>query len=50
MFEYRYGLTDGARHTLEQTGEKFNISKNRVCQLIARVKYEIGKASSGTAE
>ena len=48
MFEYRYGLADGVRHTLNETGARFGISGNRANQLIARVKYEIEQSNGGS--
>ena len=39
------GITDGKAHTQKETGQKFGISGNRVGQLEARMKYEIGLQS-----
>lgn len=44
IFEYRNGLTDGTKHTLEETGKKFGISGGRAGQIEARVWYEVEQA------
>jgi RNA polymerase primary sigma factor len=33
IIRYRYGLTDGKAHTLEQTGRKFNLTRERIRQI-----------------
>ena len=33
IIKYRYGITDGKAHTLEQTGEKFNLTRERIRQI-----------------
>ena len=43
FFEYRNGLTDGTKHTLKETGEKFGVGGTRARQIIARVEYELGR-------
>lgn len=47
IFEFRYGLVDGKKHTLEETGKKFSISGTRVMQITARVQYEIENIVNG---
>ncbi len=41
VFEFRNGITNGTRHSQRETGEKFQISRERVGQLEARVWYEV---------
>ena len=43
IFEYRNGITDGIKHTLKETGQKFGIGPTRARQIEARVWYEIEK-------
>jgi DNA-directed RNA polymerase sigma subunit (sigma70/sigma32) len=43
FFEYRYGISDGKIHTLEETGRKFGVSGSRARQIIGRVMYEVEK-------
>ncbi len=45
IFDYRYGLADGKKHTLNESGRKFRISGTRVGQIVARVRYEVEKNS-----
>jgi len=33
ILEMRYGLTDGREHTLEEVGEKFNVTRERIRQI-----------------
>jgi RNA polymerase primary sigma factor len=33
IVRYRYGLTDGRVHTLEETGKKFNLTRERIRQI-----------------
>ncbi len=33
IVKYRYGLTDGHAHTLEETGRKFNLTRERIRQI-----------------
>lgn len=33
IIRYRYGIADGKAHTLEQTGEKFNLTRERIRQI-----------------
>ena len=33
IIKYRYGITDGKAHTLEQTGVKFNLTRERIRQI-----------------
>jgi DNA-directed RNA polymerase sigma subunit (sigma70/sigma32) len=40
-FEYRHGIADGTPHTQAETGRKFAVSKARIGQFEARVKYEL---------
>lgn len=47
IFEFRYGLVDSKKHTLEETGKKFGISGTRVMQITARVQYEIENIVNG---
>lgn len=40
IFKYRYGLIDGDFHTLEMTGQKYNITRERARQIESKVlKY-----------
>jgi DNA-directed RNA polymerase sigma subunit (sigma70/sigma32) len=41
IFEYRYGVIDGIRHTQKVTGKKFNISDTRVAQIEAKIWYRL---------
>ncbi|MEK7464096.1 MAG: hypothetical protein AAB610_03185 [Patescibacteria group bacterium] len=43
FFEYRNGITDGTKHTLRETGQKFGVGGTRAGQIIARVEYELGR-------
>lgn len=36
VIDYRYGLTDGNSHTLEEIGEMFNVTRERVRQIEAK--------------
>ena len=36
VIDYRYGLTDGNSHTLEEIGELFNVTRERVRQIEAK--------------
>ncbi len=47
IFDFRYGLADDKKHTLEETGKEFGISGTRVMQITARVQYEIENIVSG---
>ncbi|MEK7589450.1 MAG: sigma factor-like helix-turn-helix DNA-binding protein [Patescibacteria group bacterium] len=42
IFEFRHGIDDKP-HTLKESGKMFNISPERVRQIIARVLYELEK-------
>lgn len=33
MMEYRHGVTNGKTHTLEETGKKFKVTKERIRQV-----------------
>ena len=33
IVKYRYGITDGKAHTLEQTGKQFNLTRERIRQI-----------------
>jgi RNA polymerase primary sigma factor len=33
IIRYRYGLTDGKAHTLEETGQEFNLTRERIRQI-----------------
>ena len=33
IIRYRYGLTDGKAHTLEQTGRQFDLTRERIRQI-----------------
>lgn len=43
LFEFRWGLLDGTTHTLEECGEKLNVTRERIRQMEARVLYELDK-------
>jgi RNA polymerase primary sigma factor len=33
ILEMRYGLVDGREHTLEEVGERFNVTRERIRQI-----------------
>ena len=33
ILEYRFGLTDGTTHTLEETGKMFGVTRQRIKQI-----------------
>jgi len=33
IVKYRYGITDGKAHTLEQTGKEFDLTRERIRQI-----------------
>ena len=45
IFEERFGVTDGTTRTYDEVGRKFDISRERVRQLCAKVLHEIGLLS-----
>lgn len=36
ILEYRFGLTDGITHTLEETGKLFGVTRERIRQIEAK--------------
>ena len=42
IFEERFGVNDSVARTYAEVGWKFNVSRERVRQLCARVLHEIG--------
>ena len=36
VLRLRYGLTDGRMHTLEEVGEEFNVTRERIRQIEAK--------------
>ena len=47
IFEYRHGLANGEKHSLDECGSQFHISGTLVRQIVARVEYEIGNIVNG---
>jgi RNA polymerase primary sigma factor len=43
IIRYRYGLIDGKAHTLEQTGRKFNLTRERIRQIEKNVLKRLGE-------
>jgi RNA polymerase primary sigma factor len=41
ILEMRYGLTDGIQHTLERVGEEFNVTRERIRQIEAKVHEKL---------
>jgi len=41
IIELRYGLTDGISHTLEEVGRKFDVTRERIRQIEAKVHEKI---------
>ena len=41
ILEMRYGLVDGIQHTLERVGEEFNVTRERIRQIEAKVHEKL---------
>ncbi|MFP6583406.1 MAG: RNA polymerase sigma factor RpoD/SigA [Candidatus Hydrogenedentota bacterium] len=41
IIKYRYGITDGKAHTLEQTGQEFNLTRERIRQIEKNVLKQL---------
>ncbi|ETB63611.1 MAG: hypothetical protein O210_OD1C00001G0064 [Parcubacteria bacterium RAAC4_OD1_1] len=41
ILELRYGLKDGVQHTLEEVGQKFNVTRERIRQIEAKVHEKL---------
>jgi len=43
ILEMRFGLTDGVAHTLEEVGQEFDVTRERIRQIEAKALEKIGK-------
>lgn len=50
IFEYRFGFNDGEKKTLEKTGIKFRITRERVRQIISKSEKNISICNKNTSE
>jgi RNA polymerase primary sigma factor len=50
IIKYRYGLTDGKAHTLEETGREFNLTRERIRQIEKDVMKRLRHYVKGHAE
>jgi RNA polymerase primary sigma factor len=50
IIKYRYGLTDGKAHTLEQTGAKFGLTRERIRQIEKNVLKQLAEYTEGREE
>jgi len=41
ILDLRYGLTDGVQHTLEEVGKEFNVTRERIRQIEAKVHEKL---------
>jgi RNA polymerase primary sigma factor len=44
ILELRYGFLDGRCKSMEETGKRFNITRQRVCEIEARAKKRLREA------
>lgn len=49
MLIFRFGLIDGEERTLEETAEKFNMSRERVRQIEARAMSKLRRVGNNGA-
>jgi RNA polymerase primary sigma factor len=50
IIKYRYGLTDGKAHTLEQTGREFNLTRERIRQIEKNVLKRLAEYARANEE
>ncbi|MCX6741291.1 MAG: RNA polymerase sigma factor RpoD, partial [Candidatus Parcubacteria bacterium] len=43
ILEMRFGLKDGVAHTLEEVGQEFDVTRERIRQIEAKALEKIGK-------
>jgi RNA polymerase primary sigma factor len=43
ILSYRFGLTDGSSHTLEESGKLFGVTRERIRQIEAKALLKIKK-------